>query len=99
MSTWSREKLDDADVAEHLAQLEGWSRTGDKIRRELKFGDFMSAIAFINRIAAHAEELDHHPELFNVYDNVHIELTTHDADGLTALDFELARRIDSSVEG
>ena len=79
--------------------LEGSPWTGDtaSIKRTLEFEDFLSAIAFINALAPHAEELDHHPELFNVYNRVEITLTTHDADGVTALDFELAGRVDAIV--
>ena len=74
-----------------------WSSDTNAIKRELEFDDFLAAIAFINALAPHAEELDHHPELFNVYNRVEITLTTHDADGVTPLDFELASRIDALV--
>lgn len=74
-----------------------WSGDTNAIKRELEFDDFLAAIAFINALAPHAEELDHHPELFNVYNRVEITLTTHDADGVTPLDFELASRIDALV--
>lgn len=72
-----------------------WRGDTSAIKREIEFEGFLQAIAFINDLAPHAEELDHHPELFNVYNRVEITLTTHDADGVTALDFELARRIDA----
>jgi 4a-hydroxytetrahydrobiopterin dehydratase len=93
----SRDRLSDNAIAEHLEDLEGWERSGDAIRRELKFTHFMRAIDFITRIAEHADDLDHHPEIHNVYTNVDLELSTHDADGLTEYDFELAGRINSEV--
>ena len=90
-------RLDDAKISTQLDALNEWKRKGDSIHRTYTFDGFTEAIAFINRIAPHAEELDHHPELFNVYDRVEITLTTHDANGLTDLDFQLARRIDSEI--
>ncbi len=88
-------KLDDAAIETNLSALDGWSRKGDKIERKFEFDDFLTAIAFINRIAPLAEEADHHPELFNVYNRVEIELTTHDSGGITQKDFDLAAAIDA----
>ena len=93
----SVERLSDAEIANRLEKLDGWSRDGDTIERTLEFDGFTDAIAFINRIAEHAEKADHHPELFNVYNRVDLTLTTHDADGLTAKDFDLAEKINSEV--
>ena len=90
-------KLDDAAISQRLGALDGWARNGTQIERKLEFDDFMSAIAFINRIAELAEAADHHPELFNVYNRVELVLTTHDAGGLTAKDFDLAEQIDGVV--
>ena len=91
------EQLDDATIASRLEQLDGWQRNGDAIERSLTFDDFTSAIDFINRIAEHAEQADHHPEIFNVYNNVDLTLTTHDAGGLTDKDFDLAETINGEV--
>jgi 4a-hydroxytetrahydrobiopterin dehydratase len=66
--------------------------------RDLRFPSFMDAIRFIDRVAVVAEDADHHPELSNVYWNVGIRLTTHDAGGITERDVELARAIDGVVE-
>ena len=90
-------KLDDAEIGNRINTLQGWSRNGDQIERKLEFGTFLDAIAFINRIAELAEAADHHPEIFNVYNRVELVLTTHDADGLTAKDFDLATQIDAVV--
>lgn len=88
------ERLDDDTIESRLQELDGWKRDGDTIKRSLTFDDFMAAIDFVNRIAKHAEDADHHPEIFNVYNNVDLTLTTHDADGLTNKDFDLAAKID-----
>ena len=82
------------EIDEALLTLDGWEVVDDSIRRELEFDDFMEAIDFITRIAVYAEELDHHPEIRNVYNIVSLALTTHDAGGLTQKDFDLALKID-----
>ena len=91
------ERLPDAEINVLLQSLDGWTRSGDAIERKLQFPSFLDAIAFIQRIAAHAEAADHHPEIFNVYDRVELRLTTHDADGLTSKDFALAHKINESL--
>ncbi len=65
-----------------------------KLSKTLKFGDFIQAWGFMNTVALYAEKKDHHPEWFNVYNRVDIELTTHDAGGISAKDIDLARYID-----
>jgi 4a-hydroxytetrahydrobiopterin dehydratase len=89
--------LDDVSIDRALLDLDGWSREGDGIRRDLRFPSFMDAIGFIGRVADLAEEADHHPEITNVYWNVGIRLTTHDAGGVTQRDLSLARAIDLVV--
>ena len=91
------ERLSDAQIEARLSELDGWVRNGNAIERKLQFGSFADAIAFINRIAPLADEADHHPEIFNVYNRVELTLTTHDAAGLTAKDFDLAAKIDPVV--
>ena len=92
----AREKLAEEAVREALAALDGWSmsREGTAIARTLRFRNFSEAFGFMTQVALAAERLDHHPDWSNVYKTVTIELTTHDAGGLTELDFRLARRID-----
>ena len=87
-------KLTDADVTRELDTLDGWQLEGDKIFREYKFADFVAAFSFMAGAALAAEKMDHHPEWFNVYNKVRVHLTTHDAGGLSAFDFELARKMD-----
>ncbi|MCP2043015.1 4a-hydroxytetrahydrobiopterin dehydratase [Pontibacter sp. HSC-36F09] len=72
-----------------------WKETENMLTRSLEFKDFRSAMAFMNKVADVAEELNHHPWWSNVYNKVEIELTTHDAGNtVTDKDLELARRID-----
>ena len=92
------EILDPGTIDRALTELDGWRREGDAILRDLRFPSFMDAIRFIDRVAVVAEEADHHPELTNVYWNVGIRLTTHDAGGVTTRDLDLARAIDAVVE-
>lgn len=89
-------KLTRAEAEAEMATLEGWefSREGEAIRREFKFADFVEAWGFMARVAMLAEKADHHPEWSNVYGRVEIELTTHDAGGLSERDFALASQID-----
>ena len=88
-------RLDEAAIAQALATVPAWQRDAGAIRRKFRFADFRAAFAFMTTVAAIAEELDHHPDWSNSYRDVAIALTTHDAGGLTVLDFELARRIDA----
>lgn len=90
--------LDDATIDRALSDLDGWERDGDAIVRALRFPSFLDAIAFIVRVADVAEAADHHPELTNVYWNVTVRLTTHDAGGVTERDLDLARAIDGVVD-
>ena len=86
-------QLSSQAIEEALAEgsLSGWSVVNAKLRREFKFGDFVSAFGFMTRSALVAEKMDHHPEWFNVYNRVEVDLTTHDAGGITTLDLALAR--------
>lgn len=83
-------KLEDHEVQARLEELTGWEVRGGKLHREFGFADFVDAFRFISGVALIAERMDHHPEWSNVYNRVVIDLTTHDAGGLTDLDFELA---------
>ncbi len=89
--------LDDLTIDRALQDLDGWQRDGDAIVRQLRFDSFRDAIDFIVRVADAADEADHHPELTNVYWNVGVRLTTHDAGGVTQRDLDLASAIDAVV--
>lgn len=95
-------KLNEAEREAALAALQDWKYDAvrDAINRKFKFTDFTEAFAFMTRVALHAEKADHHPEWFNVYNNVDITLTTHDADengGLSKRDIDLAKVIESCL--
>jgi 4a-hydroxytetrahydrobiopterin dehydratase len=86
-------------AAAAIAQLDGWSAAPDKdaIVKTFKFADFNEAFGFMTRVAIMADKLDHHPEWFNVYNRVEVLLNTHDADGVTELDVQLAKFMDSAA--
>ena len=90
----SRELLSDDALTAHLANLPGWQLDdAGKLAREFQFADFSEAWGFMSRVALEAEKMNHHPEWFNVYRTVRVQLNTHDAGGITELDIELARRM------
>jgi len=78
-----------------LESLMGWQVVNGKLHRQLQFQSFVEAFGFMSSIAIAAEAMGHHPEWCNVYNRVTIDLTTHDAGGITALDLELARKINA----
>jgi 4a-hydroxytetrahydrobiopterin dehydratase len=84
-----------AEQLEALPQhLPPWSLVNGKLRRELRFADFVAAFGFMTQVALAAEAMGHHPEWSNVWNRVVVELTTHDTGGLSDLDLRLAQRID-----
>lgn len=82
--------LETAEIEAQLASLEGWALIEGKLHREFRFANFVQAFAFMTSVALVAEKMDHHPEWSNVYSTVVVDLTTHDADGITELDLTLA---------
>ncbi|MBU3076318.1 4a-hydroxytetrahydrobiopterin dehydratase [Sphingomonas quercus] len=92
-------RLDAEERDSFLADLPGWSHEPgrDGIRKSFSFGDFVTAFAFMTRVALLAEKADHHPEWSNVYNRVDILLTTHDAGGLTMRDINLATAIEAAA--
>lgn len=89
------EKLSEDEVQAGIAQLDGWSLKDHKLHRELKFQDFNQAWGFMNRVALAAEQANHHPEWFNVWSTVRIDLTTHECGGISQRDLALALKINS----
>lgn len=89
-----RAKLSEAEIASRLAGLPGWTVTDGKLQKTFRCQRFPDGIAFVNRVAAVAEEMDHHPDIFIRFGLVTITLMTHSAQGLTELDFEQASRLD-----
>ena len=83
-------KLSEDEIQSRLSGLSGWEYVDGKLHREFEFPDFVAAFGFMASVALIAERMDHHPEWFNVYNRVRIDLATHDAGGVTELDFALA---------
>jgi 4a-hydroxytetrahydrobiopterin dehydratase len=92
------QKLTDHGIDVELEKLEGWVRVDGReaIGKTFKFNDFNAAFGFMTRAALKAEQMNHHPEWFNVYSRVDVVLQTHDAGGVTVLDLELAGFMDSA---
>lgn len=90
------EPLSNNDIDQALKSLNGWKRGDDEIMKEFSFDNFKEALGFIVRVGLEAEALQHHPQLFNVYNTVNITLNTHDAgDKVTQKDIDLATQIES----
>ncbi|MFQ5614239.1 MAG: 4a-hydroxytetrahydrobiopterin dehydratase [Anaerolineae bacterium] len=87
------EKMTAAQIEAGLKGLAGWELKEGKLHRQLKFKNFAQAWGFMTQVAMLAEGMDHHPEWSNVYSRVTIDLTTHEAGGISRLDFELAGKI------
>lgn len=91
----SRTLLAGAALDAAVAGLDGWSVVDGKLHKEYQFADFVEAFAFMTAAALRAEKRDHHPEWFNVYRTVRVDLSTHDAGGITMWDVELAKDFDA----
>lgn len=87
-------KLDEAARRAAHARVPQWELRADSLHRTFTFADFGEAFAFMTRVALIAEKMDHHPDWRNVYNRVEITLSTHDAGGVTGLDFEMAGKVD-----
>ncbi len=88
-------RLSQLDVEEQLKNLSGWSVINGKLHKEFQFDSFNQAFGFMTRAAMEIEKMNHHPEWFNVYNRITIELTTHDAGGITKNDVNLAKILNS----
>ena len=86
-------KMTAQQIEASLNDIPGWELRNEKLHRELKFKDFVQAWGFMTQAAILAERMDHHPEWFNVYSKVSLDLTTHEAGGISSRDFELAHQI------
>jgi 4a-hydroxytetrahydrobiopterin dehydratase len=88
-------KLSEPEIQEHLGSAKGWERHGDMLVRSWQFSSFRRALGFVNRVADLVERSNHFPDIHLSYRTVQIELSTHDAGGLTARDFQLAAEINA----
>jgi 4a-hydroxytetrahydrobiopterin dehydratase len=90
-------RLLESDIEEELKKLTGWSVKNNKLHKEFQFNNFNQAFGFMTRAAMEIEKMNHHPEWFNVYNRITVDLTTHDAGGITNNDVNLARILNSLV--
>lgn len=88
-------KLTDEELQRELNTLTDWSLRDGKLFRAIRFVNFSATFSFMTQVALMAEKADHHPEWFNVYNRLDIWLTTHDADGISQRDIDMARAIDT----
>lgn len=87
-------KLSPEEITEALKSLKNWSLVNGRLRKELRFGNFVEAFGFMCSVALVAERMNHHPEWFNVYNKVIIDLTTHDVGGISTVDTQFAAAVD-----
>ena len=88
-------RLSQMDIEEELKSLPGWSVVNGKLHREIQFDSFSQAFGFMTRAAMEIEKMNHHPEWFNVYNKITVDLMTHDAGGITENDINLAKTLNS----
>jgi len=95
MSQDSYRKLSDDEIKSEVSKLDGWKVLNGKITKSFEFKNFIQAFGFMTEVALHAEKLNHHPEWYNVYNQIKIELVTHDINGISNYDIKLARTINT----
>jgi 4a-hydroxytetrahydrobiopterin dehydratase len=88
------EKATEEEIQAFIEEMDAWTLENGKLHREYVFKDFVQAFGFMAQVALVAESADHHPEWFNVYKRVVVDLTTHEAGGITKRDFSLAREME-----
>jgi len=88
-------RLSDEQIKIELAGLLGWSVVNGKLHRDFVFDDYIEAFGFMCKASIHIEKMNHHPEWFNIYNKISVDLVTHDAGGITQNDIILARILDS----
>ncbi len=88
-------RLSSEQISEELKNLPGWSIKDEKLHKDFEFESFNQAFGFMTRTAMEIEKMNHHPEWFNVYNKLTVDLTTHDAGGITENDINLAKILNS----
>lgn len=91
------EKLSEDQIKSKLSDLSGWELKDNTLHKTFKFDNFVSAFGFMSQTALHAEKMNHHPDWSNVYNTVEVNLSTHDAGGITEKDFKLAAAMDGLI--
>ncbi len=99
MSDEGYQKLSEKEMTQQVAKLDGWKVVNGKVNKTFKFDDFVQAFGFMTKVAMEAEKMNHHPEWFNVYSTVRIDLVTHDVGGISNYDIKLAETIDRIAKG
>jgi 4a-hydroxytetrahydrobiopterin dehydratase len=87
--------LEDSEIEQRLAGLDGWERDGDSIRKTFERGDFVGSVRFVDSLVDPAESMGHHPDLEISWDKVTVSITNHAEGGLTEADFDLAQQIEA----
>jgi 4a-hydroxytetrahydrobiopterin dehydratase len=98
MSTTNPVRLNESELVAAMSTLSGWTVEDGKLHRDYQFADFVAAFSFMSGSALLAQGMDHHPEWFNVWNKVRVDLATHDAGGITALDVKLAQAMEELAE-
>jgi 4a-hydroxytetrahydrobiopterin dehydratase len=88
-------RLSEEQIKAELANLNGWSVKNGKLHKDFVFANFIDAFGFMLKASLHIEKMNHHPEWFNVYNKLSVDLTTHDAGGITQNDINLAKTLNS----
>ena len=94
----ARKKLSETEIENALAALDGWKTEDSQLKKRFSFTNFAESLAFVNRVGAIAEQLDHHPDILFGWGYAEFFITTHDAGGITRNDFTLAKEIDELGE-
>lgn len=92
-------KLTDKEIESEVNKMPGWKVVNGKLSKSFEFKDFIEAFSFMTSVAMHAEKMNHHPEWFNVYNKVNIDLVTHDLNGISNYDMKLANAINKIQAG
>jgi|SRR5829696_573233 4a-hydroxytetrahydrobiopterin dehydratase len=92
-------KLTDKEIELEVTKIQGWKVVNGKLNKSFEFKDFVEAFGFMTKVAMQAEKMNHHPEWFNVYNKVNIDLVTHDLNGISNYDMKLANAINKIQSG
>jgi 4a-hydroxytetrahydrobiopterin dehydratase len=92
-------KLSEQEIQNELNRLQGWTIVNGKLNRRFEFNSFVDTFSFMTKVALAAEKMNHHPEWFNVYNRLNIDLVTHDIGGISNYDIKLAGIINKLHEG
>ena len=98
-STDTYHKLTEKEIESEVTKIQGWKVVNGKLNKSFEFKDFVEAFGFMTKVAMQAEKMNHHPEWFNVYNKVNIDLVTHDLNGISNYDMNLANAINKIQSG